>query len=120
MLVIGFLQWWYGPGWRDAGNRILGRVKSTYQFFSIAMLLRTLFLPWRRIISYSEGSLQQRLRAAVDNLVSRGVGFSIRIMALLTAVVLMTLTFVIGGALVILWPLLPLISVGLMVGGLAL
>ncbi len=120
MLVFGFIQWWYGPGWRDMANRVIGRARQTYAYFSISLLLRTLFQPWRRIMSPPGGSLQQRVHALADNAVSRGVGFSIRIIALFTAVIMITLTLVLGGLLVILWPILPLISIGLMAGGLAL
>jgi hypothetical protein len=118
MLVIGFLQWWYGPGWRDMGRRVLGRAGSFASHFSLPILLRTMFQPWRRIITPSGGSLQQRVQAMLDNLVSRWVGFSIRLMSLIAAVILMAATIIIGGALVLVWPALPLVGLGLIAAGL--
>jgi hypothetical protein len=117
MLVIGFIQWWYGPGWREAGQGILNRIRSTYLNFSIPILLRTMFEPWRRIVSPSQGSLGMKMRAALDNLVSRFVGFGVRLCALLAALVLIVLNLIIGGIIFVLWPLLPLLSILMVAGG---
>ncbi len=117
MLVIGFLQWWYGPGWRWAGNNLVSRLNGTASGFSIPILLRTLFEPWRRIITPSDGALSQRVRAMFDNLISRFVGFGVRILTLITGGIIMAGTLVIGGIIVILWPLLPPIGVLLALGG---
>jgi hypothetical protein len=120
MLVIGFIQWWYGPGWREAGQAVLGRIRSTYLNFSIPILLRTMFEPWRRIVSPSQGSLGMKMRAMLDNLVSRFVGFGVRFCALIAALVLMALNLIIGGLIFVLWPTLPLLSLLLVAGGLVL
>jgi hypothetical protein len=71
------------------------------------MLARTLFSPWRRIISYGGGSLGERGRAALDNIISRFVGLGVRISALVAAIIIMTLNVIIGGLWLVLWPLLP-------------
>ena len=118
MLVIGFLRWWYGPGWRDASQRTMRAVHHTYLNFSVPILLRTLLAPWRRIITTSEGSLAQQARAMLDNLVSRAVGFGVRITALISAVALMAVMLVGGGLLILLWPILPPLSLIMIVGGL--
>jgi len=118
MLVIGFLQWWYGAGWKEAGQRMMSRIKNTYAYFSIPTLLRTLFLPWRRIMSYSDGSLQQRLQAMMDNLVSRFVGFSIRIIMLFIGLLAIVFTFILGGIMIAIWPIMPIASLLLLVRGL--
>jgi hypothetical protein len=118
MLVMAFLQWWYGPGWRNAGHRLLERLRRTYFSFSIPSLLRTLFAPWRRIISAPGSSLQQKLRAAVDNAVSRAVGLIMRLIVLVAGLAVLAFTMVTGGLIVLLWPILPLLGPVLIVGGL--
>ncbi|HSX02436.1 MAG TPA: hypothetical protein VLI05_03945 [Candidatus Saccharimonadia bacterium] len=120
MFVIGFLQWWYGPGWRDAGQRVVEMARQTYLNFSVPILLRTLLAPWRRITSSSDGSLEQRARAMLDNVVSRAVGFGVRVIALVTALVMILLIGLGGGLLVLLWPILPPLSLILVAGGLVL
>ena len=118
MLIAAFLQWWYGPGWRDASNRLSARLKNTYLSFSVPILLRTMFAPWRRIITPPNGSLEQKMKALLDNIVSRAVGFTVRVMALLAAGLLLFFYAGFGGILLILWPILPILGPALIVGGL--
>lgn len=118
MLLVGFLQWWYGPGWRDAGNRLASKMRDTYLNFSIPILLKTMLAPWRRIITPPGGSLQQKMRAMVDNAVSRAVGFGVRLMALIAGVLIISIYAIAGGLFLLLWPALPLLGPALIVGGL--
>src|SRR5262249_23761537 len=118
MLVVAFIQWWYGPGWRDAASRLLERMHETYQAFSLPILFRSLFAPWRRIITPPGTSLQQRFRAALDNAISRTVGFCVRLGAILAASLLLALYVVVGGLLLVLWPIIPVLGPSLVVWGL--
>jgi hypothetical protein len=118
MLVVAFLSWWYGPGWGDASRRLAERIRGTYLGFSVPILLRTLFAPWRRISTPPGTSLQDKLRALVDNTVSRCVGFVVRLMALLLALLTIGAYAVVGGALLALWPAIPLLGPVLIVVGL--
>jgi hypothetical protein len=120
MLVMGFLQWWYGPGWRDAVQRLSARIHQTYLTFSAPILLRTLLSPWRRIVSPPGSSIQQKSRAIIDNAVSRAVGFVVRILALIAAGAIITGYGIVGGLLLLTWPLLPLLGPILLVGGFVL
>lgn len=108
MLVVAFFRWWYGPGWRDSADRLRMRLVTTYLEFSVPILVRTLFAPWRRIISYSGGSLSDRARAALDNVISRFVGLGVRLLALTAAIILLTMNLLLGGLWLVAWPLLPL------------
>jgi hypothetical protein len=118
MLVVGFLQWWYGAGWRDAGNRLASKMRETYLNFSIPVLLRTLFAPWRRITTPPGSSLEQKMRAILDNAVSRAVGFTVRVLAIIAASALLAFYAIFGGAFLLLWPIMPLLGPALIVGGL--
>jgi hypothetical protein len=118
MLLMEYLRWWYGPGWRDSAQRLLARLRKTYYSFSVPILVPTMFAPWKRITSYSSGSLGDRLRASLDNLVSRAVGFGVRLCALVAAFAIMGFSVVIGGLVLLLWPLLPALGPLLVVGGL--
>ncbi|HVQ44953.1 MAG TPA: hypothetical protein VMT30_08435 [Candidatus Saccharimonadia bacterium] len=118
MLLVAFVQWWYGPGWRDAAGRLLARIHDTYLLFSVPSLLTTMFAPWRRIISSPGRSIGDRARATLDNLISRVVGFIVRLIALIAAGVIITLYLVLGGILLLVWPVAPLLGPILIVGGL--
>jgi hypothetical protein len=117
MLALAFLQWWYGPGWFRAWNSLGARLKRTYYGFSVPQLSRTLFSPWRRIITPGGGALSDRLRAMVDNLVSRCVGFVVRVLTLVAAMVILIWWIVISVAQLVLWPLVPVAAVALIIRG---
>ena len=79
--------------------------------------MRTLFAPWRRIITYPGAGLEAHVRAATDNLVSRMVGFMVRLMVLFAAAVILFFVAVVSFAVLVIWPLLPLaIPAGLVKG----
>jgi hypothetical protein len=117
MLVVAFLTWWYGPGWGDAARRLVERIHGTYQGFSVPILLRTMFAPWKRITTPPGSSLQQKMQALIDNLVSRAVGFTVRLMALIAAALTIVAYVVVGGLLVLIWPAIPLLGPALIVAG---
>jgi hypothetical protein len=118
MLMVAFLQWWYGPGWRDASSRLMARLHDTYLTFSLPILVRTLFAPWRRIISPAGASLQARFRAVIDNAVSRAVGFTMRLSLLVAALVILAFNLILGGLILVLWPVIPALGPILIVVGL--
>jgi hypothetical protein len=109
LMILELLRWWYGTGWLQAARRIITWTEGTLRVFSVRLLLRTLFSPWRRIVSVGARSFDQKMRAALDNLVSRCVGFAVRSMVLVTAGLLTAITFASALLLAVLWPVLPLL-----------
>lgn len=107
-LAIEFFSWWYGAGWVLAFRGAQKRFVKTSRTFSVPILLRTLFAPWKRIISYPGAGLDAHMRAMVDNIFSRAVGFWVRAIVLLTAFIMLAAVGVVALAEVIIWPLLPL------------
>lgn len=117
MLALAFLQWWYGPGWFRAWNALGARLKRTYYGFSVPQLSRTLFAPWRRIVSLGGGSLGERLRAMIDNLVSRCVGLVVRLITLFAAAMIIIWWIIIAIGQLVIWPLVPVGAIILIVRG---
>jgi hypothetical protein len=117
MLLFSWLSWWYTRGWQETSISIRTRILRLTESFSVAILLRTLFAPWRRIVTGGTGPIDQRLRAAADNTVSRAVGFVVRVGALLVALFLIALTAISGGLIVLIWPFIPVAGLGLIVVG---
>lgn len=107
MLIVEFFTWWYGRGFVELFKRFGGLMSSVWQRFSVAILLKTLFAPWRRITTEGGRSMQEQSRALVDNLVSRLVGFTIRFFVIIAALITMTLLIVVGVVFIIGWPLAP-------------
>ncbi|MDL2362783.1 MAG: hypothetical protein QFB86_00160 [Patescibacteria group bacterium] len=117
MLVLSFFSWWYGQGWMQVAHSIKGRLRSIQSSFSVNQLSRTLFAPWRKIISYPGASFQDKVRAWGDNLFSRIIGFVIRISVLIAAAIAIVLTVVLTVIEIVLWPLLPLAVPVLLIAG---
>lgn len=107
-MLLELVVWWYGTGWLDITRRIGHRVVAIMQLFSVSILIETLFSPWKRIIAPPGKSIDQILRGVVDNMVSRTVGFFVRLFVLIAATVMTTIATVIGFIFVLLWPILPL------------
>lgn len=120
MLMLSFFSWWYGRGWKTVFGSLRPRLRAVANNFSVAQLLRTLFQPWRRIISYPGASLQAKMQAKLDNLVSRAIGFVVRLGVLIGAVFAFIFVALFTILEVILWPLLPLAIPGCLIAGLIL
>jgi len=118
MFMLDLVSWWYGSGWTGRLGSTRRRLAGLAEVFSIAILLRTLFAPWRRIVTYPGASIEARLRALSDNFISRCVGFTARFFVLLAAAVSFVGLCVFGVLEAILWPLLPLLAILLIIKGL--
>lgn len=109
MLAVAFLQWWYGRGWLGAARRVQQQLGRTAQGFSLTLLLRTLFAPWKKTINIAGPNtpLQVRMQWLVGNLVARFIGLAIRSITLFVAVLLLSVIAALGLGLLLLWPVLP-------------
>ena len=117
-MLIEFFRWWYGSGWLKAFNKTIDWTNEVRYDFSISILLRTLFSPWRQIISVPGKSLDAKLRAMVDNFVSRIVGFFVRLMVLITASLMYICAAIAGFVLAVIWPFIPLFFIYFLLRGL--
>jgi hypothetical protein len=118
MLVLSFFSWWYGLGWIQVAKSFRTRLTGTLESFSVTQLMRTLFSPWRRIITYPGASLADRMRAWGDNLFSRVMGFIVRLFVLVGALVAVVVIAIFSLLAIIIWPLLPLAIPGCLIAGL--
>ncbi len=118
MLMLEYVRWWYGRGWADEISRTKVRLASLGAMFSVGILLRTLFAPWKRIISYPGAGLDAHLRAILDNLVSRAIGFVVRIIVLISAGCMFVLVGAASLVGIVLWPLAPVAGLALILWGL--
>jgi hypothetical protein len=108
MLALEFFSWWYSQGWVQLLRNIRRRMVRTSHLFSLPVLVRTLFAPWKRIITDPGAGLDAHVRAATDNFVSRLIGFCVRLMVLFTAGLILLFVGISAVVELILWPLIPL------------
>ncbi|MDB5184190.1 MAG: hypothetical protein JWO07_871 [Candidatus Saccharibacteria bacterium] len=124
LLVTELLKWWYTAGLRQRAQKVSLRLDGTIDYFSMDLLIKTLFSPFRQISAGKvDGSLEVQLRAVVDKLFSRVIGAVVRIILLVVGCVTIALQIVLAVVVMILWvfvPLMPLIGLGLSVAGVKL
>lgn len=117
MLLMQLLSWWYGRGWKRSAMSVRKHLTGVSHLFSVPILLRTLWSPWRRIVSYPGASIDAKLRALGDNMVSRMIGFTVRLLVLFTAGISLLVTSLGGIMVIIAWPLVPVLIVGSLIMG---
>lgn len=121
MVIVGILTWWYTAGLRQAIRGLQARLMSMLDYFSIDILLRTLFSPFRQISAGSvDGPLPVQLRAFGDRLVSRLVGAVVRLIVMMFGIIAILLTIIAGVFYLLFWlsaPLLPLVGLIMMMIG---
>lgn len=116
--MITYLYWWYleEPAYIWRAIRIV--TKKVFFSFSVPLLLRTLFDPWRRDVTYKENaSLQDLFNIWIGNLISRLVGFILRLVTIFTGIFLTIIVFLILIFLYAAWLLMPAIIVFLFYTG---
>lgn len=112
MFIVGMFSWWYGAGWKRCVLLVRERLASLYDYFSLGLLVRTLFAPFRQISAGKvRGSIAVQMRAWFDQLVSRCVGACVRSIVLVAGVLALLVRALIGVVQIVLWPLVPTLPV---------
>lgn len=123
MLIASFISWWWLGGVRQLWHRLLNKLDATRDYFSIGLLLRTLFQPFRMIDAGTvDGPLEMKIRAAIDRLVSRLIGGLIRLTLMLIGLVAIFLQIIFSLFYMLFWivlPILPAVGVVLFILGIA-
>jgi hypothetical protein len=109
MLIMGIVSWWYGAGWRQRATMLREKIASTVDYFSIDLLLRTLFSPFRQISAGKvDGPIGVQMRAFSDRLISRLIGGMVRSFMIVIGVLSIIIYSVIGTCVLLLWAIIPL------------
>lgn len=113
MLILGMFQWWYTRGWRLYLQHFADQLKNAVDFFSVGLLVRHLFAPFRQISAGEviSSDLSVKFSAFLDRLFSRVVGTVVRLLLLIIGTVVILLRAIFGAVIALLWPLAPLLIV---------
>lgn len=121
MVIWLCLRWWYGDGWQWAMKRAINdRLRWCNETFSILALVRTWFAPFKQTYTQGSGSIDLRIHAFFDNVISRAVGFVSRTFIILAGLVASLFALITGVLFIALWPMAPVslpLSLILMVVG---
>jgi len=111
-MLISLLHWWYLGGWRGFILSLKEKLRNSADFFSIGILFKTLFAPFRQISAGVVGnSLESKLHALLDRLVSRIMGAIVRIFIILAGIFVLVFQLIFGVTMAILWPVIPFLPV---------
>ncbi len=120
MTIQLLVRWWYGPGFAWVFRGLLvAKLHYVSEVFSIKEMVTTLFAPFRQTYVGKQQGVSA-LQAFGDRTVSRGIGFIVRMLLLIVAGIAALLVTVVGVVLVVTWafiPLLPIMAIGLGLGG---
>ncbi len=115
------LTWWYSGGISWLFGRIGRNFSGVVDFFSIDLLLKTLFSPFRQIDAGKTGrSLDAKLRAMLDGLISRFIGFIMRMLVMIFGVISLFVMVIGAIVLFVVWlvlPFMPIIGLTLFFAG---
>lgn len=116
--MVTYLSWWYGQGLVNFWSGILVMTEKVYSFFSVTILLRTIFDPWKRDeYAVENASLQTRMKIWLNNLISRAIGFVIRLFTILLGMCVVAVFFLFFLILLLAWLGLPLVVLALIING---
>ncbi|AHB42009.1 hypothetical protein RAAC3_TM7C00001G0142 [Candidatus Saccharibacteria bacterium RAAC3_TM7_1] len=112
MIIVWVLSWWYGAGWKAHIVRVRERLARTMDYFSINLLVRTLFAPYRQIAAGKvDGPIGLKLRAFVDRLISRFIGAFVRGFIILVGSVWLGVQALFGIVSIAIWAVVPLLPI---------
>lgn len=112
MFLVGLMTWWYGDGWRQRVLLMRRRLADSSDYFSIGILAKTLFAPYRQISAGGvSGPVGVQARAFLDRSISRVIGAFVRSIVLISGIIFMFFQVVFGGVVLVGWGLVPLFPV---------
>ncbi len=113
---MGFLSWYYSKGVEYYLESWFSSLKSVSHYFSIPLLLRTLFYPWKRLIEVDKSAgfdLGKKFEVLTFNLISRGIGAIVRFTLVWVGLVFIFFIFLGGGFGFVFWLIFPFFGLGI-------
>lgn len=106
MSIADFLSWHYFQGTKNVLEAWVNFIGLAFHLFSVKLLLKTLFSPWRRVEIRTAGkgfSLDKFFSRLTFNLISRAIGFFVRTIFIIFGVWLALFFFILGPPFFISW-----------------
>jgi hypothetical protein len=114
-----YILWHYTKAWQDLFRIIGNYLWFVGNYFSLGLLSRTLFSPWRRLaIVGGKGTPDSWFGAILINTFMRGVGFIARSFTIIAGSVVLFSCLVFSSVLLFVWLLLPIVVFFLFFAGL--
>lgn len=112
MLIAGMLRWWYIDGWLEQLAKVRLAFARVADRFSIGLLLKTLFAPFRQISADEQArGMNGLLNVIIDKLVSRMIGGFMRTMMIIIGSITLVLLAALSVVRLAVWGALPLMPI---------
>lgn len=112
MFIVGLLRWWYSGGYIRRAHLCMMRLESTMDYFSIGLLLKTMFALFRQDgAGRVDGSLGARMRHFLEQLISRFIGACVRSVVLVVGLFVIALLAIFSLIILLAWGLVPVVPV---------
>jgi ATP-dependent Clp protease ATP-binding subunit ClpC len=106
-----FIVWHYLLGWEWFWKRAIFNFRKLFHFFSLGILIRTLFSPWKRLTvkeSSSGFDIAKFFENLSFNIISSGIGFVVRVVLIFFTLVLGLSYLLILGPYFVIWWIFPI------------
>ncbi len=114
-----YIIWHYTTAWSDMARVVRNYLWFVSNFFSIKLLSKTLFSPWRRLaVSGGRGKEENFFGALVINTLMRLVGFGIRAATIVAGAFALFVTVVVSLLAALAWLVFPALVFFLFFAGL--
>ena len=116
-IALVFWRWYYGEAVKDVLTGWRNYIIFSLNYFSIPLLLRTLFSPWRRDITKKPRGLdvQRIFEYVAFNSISRGLGFLVRFFTIIAGIIFSLVVVISGFVFFVIWLILPFAIAGLLI-----
>lgn len=111
MVITSLLSWWYVEGWREQLTRIKWAFIRMADRFSIGLLIKTLFAPFRQISADEQARGNNLATVITDKLISRLIGCFMRTIMIIVGTITLILLAIVSAIRMLMWPLLPVLPI---------
>ena len=117
-LIPDYFYWHYTYGGKDVRNFFKNIIWFLWNFFSIELLAKTLFVPWQRLQEQGrKGDLQSYVEAFIITTLMRIIGACMRIILISIGAVVTSFVLIVGVFVSLVWFVIPFILVGAFITG---
>lgn len=118
--IVSYFAWHYGRAFAEIWNTCTNYIWAVWHFFSVPLLFKTFFSPWRRMdVGYGKGfDIENFIGPFIVNSLMRIVGMVLRVIIILVGLFCAIILFLLGIIVTVAWIFLPVIIVWLFWQGL--
>jgi hypothetical protein len=119
LLPIYYFSWHYTVAFSDLWRFFSNIIWFLWNFFSISLLSKTLFSPWKRMVNDEEGGnkIWKVFANAVINFLMRFVGFFMRAFTIGLGLVCVISVSIFAIIFTLIWIILPFLTLALLFAG---